>query len=966
MQKLFTRLAGTFRRSTLLFGVFVLLSSSFAVVISTVQKAAAAEFDMTFVNGVTIEVKNVTLGASDWDKIDKGVRDFFADGDGGPYNADALKLINDEINKTAQGTYKDSKMDANWDFTLDKNGCKSRLSDNADQDGFAGKLRFKELMISHPEWGCKDITGARAGVADIDVTSGVDYTFAKMYFVYESPDKIVSVDGSWGAFSKKDGLPENQFFRDSEDGKSCQDYIEVKNEGSPLDTAEMFERDVDGSENTDTDKTGNCYRYKAQELGSYDIVVGKTENRDADPNNDTDTGVGTDAAADAPDITCETQLANPLTWIACPIIEGGQATIDAFDAAITRELTIDADEYMNRDTSEVAKRFYAAWSGFRVLALGLLVIFGLVMVFGQALSLDAFDAYTVKKMVPRMAMAVIFITFSWPLMQLAIEVTNMLGVGVRSLLYAPFSDYGAVEFNAGLSSLVGAAGLFGVGSAFIGLGVFGILSLVVTALLAVIIGFAIIVFRRMLVMILVVLAPVAIVCSVLPNTEKVWKLWWDFFSKALIAFPIITLFIASGRVFAQVASSQNTGESSTIESAIAFIAYFGPYFALPTAFKLAGGAIATISGMANDKSRGVFDRLKKGRQERTAQNMQDWKSGQRLNGMLGGTAVGGGINNLGRRVGVGQKGAWGIGARGAAAMDISNRTAAGAIAQSDAGKAIADDDNTLRAATYRNQEEALRGLERDFGITDEQERMRAVRTAQASIGFGQNQAVYAAQRLVATGTGYANQEQMVRTLARAGGGNQATATSLAGYANATTKAVGRHDLAPGFSNLNSLVQREAGFADGGPVSNEEYAASTVAAARGSGDSITLMRDKTPGFRNVTDSIQTRLQQSMSVVNDAGASQEERAAALMDVKQHIAHINQLDQQRGYASVDNQMVINELSEGTRGIRDQAQAFMDAQPNADEHRADVERFTASLRVDPNDPRIAGDGGAPPPPEP
>lgn len=350
------------------------------------------------------------------------------------------------------------------------------------------------------------------------------------------------------------------------------------------------------------------------------------------------------SAGEGAEAVCETELTNPLTWIACPIINGAEEAIKKFDEYITKELTIDADSYMDvsDENNKVAQNFYSAWNGFRVLGLSLLIVFGLVMVISQALSLDMFDAYTVKKVLPRIIIAVIMVTLSWSLMKFAIELTNLVGVGVRSLIYAPFADFGNVDFSGGVATIFGGVALAGAGSALLGLGAFGLLSLAVTGLLAVFIGFAVIVFRRILIMLLVVVAPFAIVCSVLPNTEKVWKMWWDFFSKALIAFPIITLFIASGRVFAQIAASSAAEDTSTVEAVIAFIAYFGPYFAIPTAFRMAGGAIATVSGMANDRSRGFFDRQKKFRQETKAKNYEK---------VAGGTRWGG--NAFGRRVSTG-------------------------------------------------------------------------------------------------------------------------------------------------------------------------------------------------------------------------------------------------------------------------------------------------------------------------
>jgi hypothetical protein len=117
---------------------------------------------------------------------------------------------------------------------------------------------------------------------------------------------------------------------------------------------------------------------------------------------------------------------------------------------------------------------------------------------------------------------------------------------------------------------------------------------------------------------------------ILPNTQKAGKAWWDLFARALLVFPIIAAFIATGRVFAAITVANSGGSPGTIEGFIAFFAYYGPYFALPFAFRLAGGAVGQIGGFVNDKSRGGFDRLKKFRQGQTQKNAQKVVGGNRF------------------------------------------------------------------------------------------------------------------------------------------------------------------------------------------------------------------------------------------------------------------------------------------------------------------------------------------------
>ncbi len=324
---------------------------------------------------------------------------------------------------------------------------------------------------------------------------------------------------------------------------------------------------------------------------------------------------------------------NPISWFMCPLISGFAVAVNQLDGQINDMLTIDTDTYFSStNPSDPASGFKQVWKNMRVLSISFLVIIGLIMVIGTAIGTGFFDAYTVKKIFPRLVAAVVLIAVSWPLVIFMIDASNAIGLGIRTLIQSPFATAlgNNVTVDAGQLTL-GSIGVVGLG---LSLGVVGLLSFAATALLAVFVAFLTLIFRQLLIILLAVVAPIAIAAYILPNTQKAGKLWWDFFTKALLAFPIISAFIAIGRVFAVVSQQGPGGNSGTVRGFIAFIAYFGPYFALPQAFRMAGGALANLSGMVNDRGRGVFDRLKNVRQQ---QRKQRWEDARNENLLRGGT-----------------------------------------------------------------------------------------------------------------------------------------------------------------------------------------------------------------------------------------------------------------------------------------------------------------------------------------
>lgn len=299
---------------------------------------------------------------------------------------------------------------------------------------------------------------------------------------------------------------------------------------------------------------------------------------------------------------------DPLSWVVCPVVGMLHEATNAMQGVINHLMIIDVKQVFDKST-DTGHAYYNAWSSFRIFAVVLIVIAGLIMVISQALGMEIFDAYTVKKVLPRLFIAAIFISLSWWILEFLVMITDDIGIAIRSIIYMPFKgladQYGGMQNWASLlfeaSVGVGAFALLGIG---------GILSLIATAALAALVAFLVLVIRQIVITFLILIAPLAIACLILPNTQKAYHLWWDSLFKALLMFPIIAAFIAAGQVFSVVASSDPNGAYS-INNVVALIAYFIPYFALPFTFRLAGGAIGTIGGLVNDRSRGAFDRLKK-------------------------------------------------------------------------------------------------------------------------------------------------------------------------------------------------------------------------------------------------------------------------------------------------------------------------------------------------------------------
>lgn len=324
---------------------------------------------------------------------------------------------------------------------------------------------------------------------------------------------------------------------------------------------------------------------------------------------------------------------NPFNWAFCGVTKALVGMVDWLDSSINSMLSVGSPGNSSEPSQIFAtssgrcadggacQGYYQAWESFRNIALGLMVIAGLLVLIGQALGMEILDAYTIRKVLPRLLIAAIGITLSWQFMHFAVELTNDLGYGIRRLIYSPFSELdGQIGINFGDSFalvILGGIGWFITGAAYMML-------LVGTALLSLFIAFLILVLREIIILALIIFAPIAIVCYILPNTQKVWKLWQNSFLGALLMFPLISAFIALGRVFSTVAL---TGDNSLLQSSVGFMAYFVPYFMIAKTPQYAGGAVGQIGGFVNGASQGMFQGLGKKRRAISGERTKAMRSG---------------------------------------------------------------------------------------------------------------------------------------------------------------------------------------------------------------------------------------------------------------------------------------------------------------------------------------------------
>lgn len=421
-----------------------------------------------------------------------------------------------------------------------------------------------------------------------------------------------------------------------------------------------------------------------------------------------------------------------LRWILCPVTEMLQGAATGVENILIGLLSYDTTflEDKNESGNVVAKQ---AWYSFRNIALALIVIAGLLIVINQALGLQILDAYTIKKALPRLLVAIILISISWELTKFLITTVNYLGGWTSDIILAPFKEAAAAE-NAGkvVELLLGSlgAGVGVVAYVAVGPGIFGVLSMLLVAVVGALIGLAVIGLRTMIISLSVLVAPLALASMVLPITEKFWEFWKKAFISALVVYPIIMAFLAIGKVMA----------SLTNNGFMAIIFYFGPYAMLPIAFRLAGGLMSTVAGLANDRSRGFFDTQRKHRQAHADKNRGEFLAGTRFSEHGDRKSAASRLNRLGMRFGSASNGGrFGFTQKGKSYMEGMQALNASQLERTNQlYAAYKDDDKVMSVLAFNSSEsEAKAKIDklRADGKHDEAARMEQALGAARAIGF---------------------------------------------------------------------------------------------------------------------------------------------------------------------------------------------------------------------------------------
>lgn len=296
-----------------------------------------------------------------------------------------------------------------------------------------------------------------------------------------------------------------------------------------------------------------------------------------------------------------------MQWILCPSLNNTIYTADMMDRITEGMLSVDSEMY--NSSSYTAN----AWGIIRNIANVLMIVFLMVIIISQ-LTGRGIDNYGIKKMLPRLIVMAIIVNLSLYICQIAVDLSNILGVGLRDLIGSAANvaqQNGAVRAEnpasdaaMGLFAIAGTGGTAAVGAGTFAFGTLGIAAapavaigaivLVLVVLVAIVILFLMLGARMAIVIACIILSPLAFAAFILPNTQNLFKKWWELFKAALVIFPLCGAVSGIAYMLRQMKNNMTFDTSTLGFYIILFILPYVGFFFLPMLLKNAISALGKL------------------------------------------------------------------------------------------------------------------------------------------------------------------------------------------------------------------------------------------------------------------------------------------------------------------------------------------------------------------------------------
>ncbi|MCL2173842.1 type IV secretion system protein [Candidatus Saccharibacteria bacterium] len=207
-----------------------------------------------------------------------------------------------------------------------------------------------------------------------------------------------------------------------------------------------------------------------------------------------------------------------------------------------------------------------------------------------------FSNYSVKKILPRLVIVAILVNISFPICAAAVDISNILGASlrefIRNLVIVDQSGYNAAANISGLIIDIVPMVIVTIGAAILVLLNLG------TVIIAVLMVFAVLAFREVLVTVLIIISPIAFVLYLLPNTEKWFKKWLTEFARVLFIYPAIAFVWGATELVTYILMKSYAVEHPLMGLIMICLLQVVPVLTIIPIMKMGGQALSQLEGLA--------------------------------------------------------------------------------------------------------------------------------------------------------------------------------------------------------------------------------------------------------------------------------------------------------------------------------------------------------------------------------
>ncbi len=308
--------------------------------------------------------------------------------------------------------------------------------------------------------------------------------------------------------------------------------------------------------------------------------------------------------------TCYSQVGG-LGWLICPVMAFLSKGIDTIYGVIEDFLILEPI------SMESNSPIYTVWLYARNITNIVFIIFLMIIIYSQVTGLGL-NNYGIKKTLPRLIIAAILVNLSFIICVAAVDLSNIIGkslhdflggVAENALASGAVSADVSVDFYSVFTTIAagGVIGALAVGLAGGPLGLLlALIPVILSGIIAVIIGLVTISLRQAVIILLVAIAPLAFVAYLLPNTEKWFKKWTNTFAQMLFFYPMFSLLFGASKLASWIfISSANSMLGIILGLAVQVLPLILALSLMKMAGTILGGISNGLSRLGNKANAGI-------------------------------------------------------------------------------------------------------------------------------------------------------------------------------------------------------------------------------------------------------------------------------------------------------------------------------------------------------------------------